>query len=221
MDLLLLSVTIALGLLYVNLKEARYRDRLLRSVAFIARSRDIAPEHLPDTQAYNKLMAENDSFSDSHHLVSSWLRELPADAERPASMQVFTGGSQVKLPDYYTFLKQNRDRWLCAFVACFMPIALIWADFLYGDNWTAPSVLIGWLCALAQTTVLGCIAAGNRMVKRGSEAFRRALREVFATLEQQSSKGNWQEYATKQRSAIFTIPKADGLETQKPRPPYE
>ena len=75
--LCLLQINVAIGILYIGLPTARYRNRLHSEITKIMRGRESEIERV----AYRDAML-NQKFADTHYYVSMWLQEIPDSYSR-------------------------------------------------------------------------------------------------------------------------------------------
>ena len=168
---LLLSITLVLGVLYVNLPASRYRDKLYASIkrSIERRANEFEPA------ARDEMLKSDGDFSEKYHFVSQWYGELPSGYQPSFSCdELFCGGAKDKsLGREYQWFKCDGDRWACMILAIAVPILHAWINAFAGPTeYGLPSYLSP---ALGQICVVAHILLGKSMVWTRRKEFDGAL----------------------------------------------
>lgn len=185
---LIVSINLALGILYANLKASRYRDKLFDAMLTVLKTR--APKEAPDGNLYSTLCKNDGVFSDNHHLVSAWVKELPDSSVAPRHQQLFSGSDE--LPKLYHWFKNDSDRRACIYGCSVVAVLLAWVLFFvdgYGLNlpvWVGLIVMV--LLAAGQICVAWHFIQGRKLVKEHGKRFADAVAYISTTLEVEATK---------------------------------
>ena len=180
----MLEVSIAVGVLYVSLPAARYRDRLFDTIVagFKAENDFDIKKAKPELEGLRNrdIDVSNDSF-----FLAMWLGELPpgrleelegtsadlfADATRPSDP-----------PKLYLWFRANLDKISSAALCVAIPIAMRWLSSWFPEIFSRgcyDAVLV-----LGQLFVGTQVILGIWMVRQQSQAFMDKLRQVVSNVK--------------------------------------
>lgn len=180
---IMLSMSIAFGIAYINLPSARYRDRLHDKLIESIRTRTNADEGpLQKAEGYNERLADDGAFSEAHHRVRDWIGVLPKEYvvehgdviarlfDNPPSASV--GESAVS--KQYRYFAANKDRWYCIAFTIALPMALLWlialvtviSEFLGTTVCLDPVLTSKWtMLAMLLTAIAGHACVGRNVHK--------------------------------------------------------
>ena len=211
--LAMLQVNIALGILYVALKESRYRDKLFGEIvdAFLAKELDEEDEEDEegqeeavedewncaeddgDRQSNDELLdiirdriADDNKFADDFHRLAMWRGELPVgelERSRGTLADLMSVTIPKRAPWDYRWFRCNGDKFVCFFSAVILPIPLLWALVLPYPPVSENRVLYDAAVAFGQVCIAGHVALGRCMVWRHVRKFRRTLDALVLTGE--------------------------------------
>ena len=129
----LLELTVALGVVYLGLAAARYRNEALQAVAPYFQNRMADAESI-EKRDYDQFMYDS-HFSDNHYRVSAWFGELPDGLKQEISestkQRFLPNQSQNKkkkeyLPPQYVAFQNNNDAKVVLVGSVLAPLASIW-----------------------------------------------------------------------------------------------
>ena len=164
----LLQISIALGILYIGLQAARYRNRIYEGVvsAILAQMEALDADDLAAPE-YKDRLAQDSKLSAAHHRVSMWLGELPKAYSEQLKATVADSFSDStrkdRAPRVYRWFKFNADRFCVFLLSSFVPILLTWelafpaAGYthaqmfgyaLFGQAFVAGHVAVGWFMSI-------------------------------------------------------------------------
>ena len=171
----ILQVDIALGILYVGLKEFRFREKLHHNIATAISDSGFVTLARSNT-LLGKLFAEDNEFSRHYHTVREWILELP-DSDRQKIERIDELNIALNRPERPVSPSIQRDKWFLRD----RDKRMVWAVVI------VPSLAVMWLLVFFQaggTQVLGVITGilGQLVLARnvflGRVLARRAEREV-------------------------------------------
>ena len=110
----LLQVNVALGILYIGLEAARYRNKLHRNIVS-AVSRQTPDSGQFDGDSYKAKVLDDEDLTDAYRYVSTWLAHLPseyADQIKDTPVWVLMGNIEnyKPAPRLYNWYRRNWDR---------------------------------------------------------------------------------------------------------------
>ena len=164
----LLQISIALGILYVGLQAARYRNRIYEGVvsAILAQTEALDADDLA-ALGYKDRLSQDSKLSTAHHRVSMWLGELPRAYSEQLKDTVADSFSDSRRKDgapcVYRWFKSNADRFWVFLLSSIVPILLTWElafpfaglahsqmfnYALFGQGFVAAHVAVGWSMSL-------------------------------------------------------------------------
>ena len=182
--LAMLQVNIALGILYIALRESRYRDKLFEVIAAGFRSEEISDDTV---SKLDEEVTKSTDVSADYYNLAMWRGELPTEqltTLAQTSADLFTRVVKPSRPPWeYRWFRCNGDKWTCFLFSVLIPIVLMWA-VVCGEKTSFPFsqhyydvVLVG------QLSVGGHVLLGWWMVWRRGRAFKKKLREFIARVE--------------------------------------
>ena len=134
----ILQVNIALGILYVGLKEFRFREKLFSKIAETISDYDFV-SLLREQNRLGILFSSSEKFSEHFHIILKWIRELPDDyrlkikgietCSIPESQPGKTTQASLRLHRW--FLK-NRDKYLAWYATIIPSLLTIWWAYFFG-----------------------------------------------------------------------------------------
>ena len=181
--LAMVTITIALGLMYVSLPGARYREKLFNAIVEVFRSREMS-----ECAAHRVLgRLVNNNVSTHYQTLSMWWAELPAGKRdkmpRPYPALFESGTDRRKAPRSYRWFRYNIDRGVVFIVSVAVPIILLWLVVL--DVLQACEVpWIEWM-AIAQALVAGHVVFGWSMKGILGRRIGHALTELVTAVEEE------------------------------------
>ena len=164
----LLQISIALGILYIGLQAARYRNRIYEGIvsAILAQTEALDADELAAPE-YKDRLSRDSKLSTAHHRVSMWLGELPIAYSEQLKATVADSFSDSTRKDgapcVYRWFKSNADRFCVFLLSSFVPILLTWElafptvgythaqmfrYALFGQAFVAVHVAVGWLMSI-------------------------------------------------------------------------
>jgi len=75
----LCQVNVALGILYIGLREARYRQKAYESIVEILNAHKYC--RVTDSTHFTEMLLSEGVFARKHHLIVDWIRELPGQIQ--------------------------------------------------------------------------------------------------------------------------------------------
>ena len=209
--LALLQISMALGILYLALPEARYRDKLYGHIAEAFKAQD----DLGGDHDEVSLLLRRRAFNETYHRVMMWREELPNEyddelKDTPARLFPREAGRNPEtanedLPREYRTFKANTDvRW-CFAIAEVLPILATWLLAGLEAGFSIPAYLEipfdvpmsvevifhagGYVTALtAQVSVGRFVWLGRRMVSKRTEQFKDCLSDVVSKVAAERAK---------------------------------
>ena len=181
--LAMVSITIALGLMYVSLPGARYRERLFNAIVNVFRSREMS--ECAAGRVLGRLVDNN--VSTHYQTLSMWWAELPLEKRDqvpdPYPTLFDSGTDRRKAPRSYRWFRYNVDRGAVFVVAVTVPITLLWMVVL-GIVQASEVSWIGWI-AVGQVLVAGHVVFGWSMQGILGRRIGHALTELVNAVEEE------------------------------------
>ena len=201
----MLQVNIALGILYIALRESRYRDKLFDIVVAGFRSQNVSERA---AAMLSQRLAKDNDFSMGYHRMAMWRGELSAHhlasvAKQPSANLFRSVTKPQTPPKVYRWYRSNNDKLACFFASVLLPIAMTWQVVLATE---ANSTCSSWhyaALALGQVCVGGHVLIGRLMVWWEGRQFTVTLRDFIVALEDEHARA---EFAKSRPSWIVDPP---------------
>ena len=212
--LALLQVSTALGVLYLALPEARYRDKLFRQVVGAFKEQeveDVGDENADVDDRIPPSLHRQTRFSDLYHkAIMTWREELPEHHDEklegtsawyfPREAGRKPEEATERLPAEYQVFKSDTDIKVVFWVAVIAPILAMWAlavpEWLPAalPLWVTPSLhTISYVLAVCGQLCVGYyVGKGRKMVDVHAAHFQRALNDAVSMIEVEKAKSEIQ-----------------------------
>lgn len=152
--LALLQVSTALGVLYLALPEARYRDKLFRQIVEAFKDQEVEEVGDEDAEIDDRIppsVHRQTRFSDLYHrVIMTWREELPEHHDEelngtsawyfPREAGRNPEEATERLPGEYQMFKSDTDIKVVFWLAVIVPILSMWA--LATPEWTSAALPI-------------------------------------------------------------------------------
>lgn len=191
--LCMLQINVALGILYIGLQPARYRNRIYKNIvvecignADTLRQLGGSTKH---KDGYNSKVAGDTNLSNCHHTVAMWVGELPEayrkdlPSDMPTNINRHDSGTLEVPPWDYRWFKSNFDGNVIIFMCSIIPIIYLWLLLPLQDLcWWIISGYV--LFFIGQCLIIFNIWFGNRIATNYSEKFATALEKVSIAIDE-------------------------------------
>ena len=187
------QVNIALGILYLNLKESRYREKLIETI------RGRLADSGMDVQStrYINLMTRDRIFSVHHHYILDWIGEVQTTNKLDNKWAKILKHQQrnrplwmlwIKRDPFYFWYKYRVDKWLTLFLLVIFPILSLWLSEFYSEFAVKSAAMLWFWLGIGQFSIVmhvlfGRIIRIGRKITRRSEYMSRKLNEYSADLQ--------------------------------------
>ena len=160
----MLQISIALGILYIGLQTARYRNRIYQGIVTTILARTGAVEaSVVASPRYKDHSFGKSRLNDANQRVQMWLHELPIASSSELEGTVADAFLEASEPDatpcLYRWFQEDWDRWTVFFLSSVVPILLCWelvypVEYMtdtrtlyyaaFGQVFVGLHVLVGW-----------------------------------------------------------------------------
>ena len=205
----LLQVNIALGILYVGLREFRFRERLYHNmVKAISESGFVGITKSQETLA--SLFQENMTFGVNFHTIRDWILALP-DSERekidkyeelkfpPAredrNEQELQTRSRFWMQMHNGFLN-NEDKYIVWWTSIIPAMVWMWVLLWWSDSNTI-KVISAILAIVGLVAILGMWALGRQIAQKSEKEVQSALDYIMNRYRELKAASDVTEAATK------------------------
>ena len=188
----LLQVNVALGILYIGLEAARYRNKLHRNIVS-AVGRQTPESEQFDANSFKAKILDDETLTSAYRYVSTWLVRLPSEyADQIKDTPVWALMRNIepskKAPKPYNWYRSNWDRRstfaICTMLSIANTFALLWLPL----SCIKPATYFVIFLGLAW--VSGNVALGEWMSSSHSGKFDSNLESLIESLEFRQSKKN-------------------------------
>ena len=197
--LAMLQINIALGILYVALRESRYRDKLFDGIENAFRNENMREEGNDDdvrdddvAVELRERMVRDSQVSTDYHSLAMWYGELSEDRRNRivgTSADLIEITDPGKPPRVYRWYRWHGDKIACFLLTVLIPIGMLWT-LIFGSG-SKQEVATGyyWALGIGQMSIAGHVMVGRVMVWTLGYKFRKTLRRFVTAVE----KGRAQE----------------------------
>ena len=166
------QVNIAIGFVYIGLREFRYRN-ILKDKAWSAFS-NVGCDNMPhDGDLHTALMKDDPEFSKNFHYIMKCASMHLVDRlpeHLVASLSSRSDGRNV-LSKLFSWYNHRTDKVMVFVTAILLPILMLWTESRAGtDGLISPEILsVGQILVVVQVSVVWVVASrvGRRIRKRG------------------------------------------------------
>ena len=167
------QVNIALGILYLNLKESRYREKLIETI--LGRLADSGCDDMEvRSTPYGNTMNADKTFADHHHYILDWIGEVPTNKlttkwtkwKEILDHQQRNRPLWIKRDRPYFWYKYRLDKWLTLFLLVIFPILGLWLAEFYREFAAKSAVMLWIFLGIGQISIVVHVLLGRVMATR-------------------------------------------------------
>lgn len=191
------QVNIALGILYLNLKESRYREKLIETILGKLAASGCDDMDVRSTP-YIDIMNADKTFADHHHYILDWIGEVPTNKlttkwtkwKEILNHQQRNRPLWIKRDRPYFWYNYRVDKWLTLFLLVIFPILSLWLSEFYSEFAVKSAAILWFWLGIGQFSIVMHVLFGRimairigRKITRRSEYMSRKLNEHSADLQ--------------------------------------
>ena len=180
----MLEVSIAVGVLYVSLPAARYREKLFDAIVAGFRAENTIVSRRTKA-ALDRLRSTESPISNDFFVLAMWCGELPPGRRndvKGTAADFFADVTDPSRPPWsYLWFRANLDKTFSALFAVAVPIAMRWLSSWYPE--IVPQDCYNNALVFGQAFVGVQVLLGTWMVQQQSRIFTKKLRKMVAHVQ--------------------------------------
>lgn len=186
------QVNIALGILYLNLKESRYREKLIETIR--GRLSDSGRDDMDERSTrYTNLLRTDERFAAHHHYILGWVGEFPTQKDK--WIKLLDDQQHNKRPWFkrdwrYWWYKGAWDQWWTLIVLVILPILGMWLSQFHSMFAVKLATMLWIVLGLGQLSIVMHVLVGRRMATRIGRQITKKSEYLSRKLNERSADSN-------------------------------
>jgi hypothetical protein len=195
----LCQVNVALGVFYVGLREARYRNKLYAEIVTIFNARLGALGMDGRVSRFPDFCFMDSKFAKMHHFVMEWIRELPEDFKEklteiskwqtPSGQARISESSDLWSRVKHIWFKTHGDKWVIWLLTITPALTIIWCflirpsliSMILANFWGV--MIISFVVFLGEAMLVFCVWSGRQMRRKIANKLEGAIGYIVAQVD--------------------------------------